>query len=573
MHVIIFFFFQDGKRSHYRQYSATDMIEAYNAVIKEKRPIRRAAKDFHVPKSSLRDRVLGLVPVDPKLGTSPLFTSEQESHLADHFKFAASNGYQYGRAEMVNIASEFAVYLGLRSRDNNLSNKWYTGFIQRWPDFQLGKPRMSTGRRTFSGFSKPAVQSIKKQEKELGQIIAKYNFKEKPERIYYVDDKMLYVPMARTPHVVIKTDEEQQDHRIISILGCGNAIGNHIPPYFIFSGDKMKTVCLKEKTPGTSGTKSEDGKLNEELFLTYLQEHFIKFIPQRSTDNPVLLLCDASKLYISADIIKWTEKENIIFLLIVSPDDEEISCFGTFDKIFQVECTKFIKGKSSRIITGNNVCRLACKSYLTALSAENLHRIFRQAGLYPFRPGIKSLKIKTLDFIIDNAGDNTTISEENVVTGESGMTSSQQDENADRNAIETNTSPQENILHENDGETASHSSTLVSPEHNNGMTMHIITQNNQTNKTLQNVTFSLEEVCQNVEAALSSKDEDSQSVNKNYISFFSNMEKVLLDNFKDGKAKKEKLSFMYCKEETDTLQHESDDGGPSVSKKSKKQNI
>jgi hypothetical protein len=61
---------------------------------------------------------------------------------------------------------------------------------------------MSTGRRTFSGFSKPAVQSIKKQEKELGQIIAKYRFKEKPERIYYVDDKMLYVPMARTPHVV-----------------------------------------------------------------------------------------------------------------------------------------------------------------------------------------------------------------------------------------------------------------------------------------------------------------------------------------------------------------------------------
>jgi hypothetical protein len=87
------------------------------------------------------------------------------------------------------------------------------------------------------------------------------------------------------------------------------------------------------------------------------------------------------------------------------------------------------------------------------------------------------------------------------------MTSSQQDENADRNAIEMNTSPQENILHENDGETASHSSTLVSPEHNNGMTMHIITQNNQTNKTLQNVTFSLEEVCQNVEAALSSKDD------------------------------------------------------------------
>jgi hypothetical protein len=38
------------------------------------------------------------------------------------------------------------------------------------------------------------------------------------------------------------------------------------------------------------------------------------------------------------------------------------------------------------------------------------------------------------------------------VTGESGMTSSQQDENADRNAIEMNTSPQENILHENDGE-------------------------------------------------------------------------------------------------------------------------
>jgi hypothetical protein len=89
---------------------------------------------------------------------------------------------------------------------------------------------MSTGRRTFSGFSKPAVQSIKKQEKELGQIIAKYRFKEKPERIYYVDDKMLYVPMARTPHVVRKTDEEQQDHRIISIF---NKLGTFYLKYFV----------------------------------------------------------------------------------------------------------------------------------------------------------------------------------------------------------------------------------------------------------------------------------------------------------------------------------------------------
>lgn len=562
-----------GKRTPYRQYSPTDMLEAYNAVKNDKMPVCRAGKQFNVPESSLRDRVLGLVSIEAcKSGSQTLFTIEQEKYLANHFKNAASNGYQYGRSEMINIASEFAVYLGLRDRDNNLSNKWYSTFLQRWPELRLDKPRMSTGKRTFTGFSKPAVERIEKQEKELGEIIAKFQFKEKPERIYHVDDKMLYVPVARTPHVIstkTKGEEQQQDHRIISLIGCGNAVGNHIPPYYVFSGDKMKSVCLKEKTPGATGGKSEDGKMNEEVFLKYLQEHFIKFIPNRSADNPVLLLCDSNKDYISSDVIEWAEKENIIFLLIISPDDEEISCFGTFDKIFEGECSKFTKGKSSRIITELHVCRLACKSYITALSAENLHRMFNNTGLFPYKPAIKSLKTKSLDFIMDKTVDNS-IEDVNDAAGASGINTLLQEPNntsVDHPTSKIGSSTNEHKTENNDGDEAND----IFPEHNYGV--RLVTQECQT-KTPKKIVIDVDEISHGNKTVAETLPEnngdnakDTVNVDKNYAQFFSNIEKILFENFKEGKSKKEKVSFVYYKDANAI--EETEDGSPSVTKKCK----
>lgn len=92
------------------------MTDAYIAVKDDCIPVRKAAKLFSVPETSLRRRVNGTVGIDcVRSGPDPLFSIEQEAKLVDHVKLLAKVGYGYSRGELCNLATEFAVDLGVKS--------------------------------------------------------------------------------------------------------------------------------------------------------------------------------------------------------------------------------------------------------------------------------------------------------------------------------------------------------------------------------------------------------------------------------------------------------------------------
>lgn len=112
-------------RGSYRSYSADNLIKAYDAVMQIGVLIERVAKTFAVPISTLKDRVKGRIHVDiVKSGPQPLFSLDQERLLADHLSTMAEVGYGYSRQETLNLASDYAVHLGLRDRNKPLSLQW-----------------------------------------------------------------------------------------------------------------------------------------------------------------------------------------------------------------------------------------------------------------------------------------------------------------------------------------------------------------------------------------------------------------------------------------------------------------
>jgi len=101
-------------------------MRAIQAVKDDHMPISTAAKCYGVPRSSLQDRILGKVDLDTvKSGPDPLFSQEQEALLCNHIKTMAEVGYGYSRQETMNLASEFAVQLGLRQEGTLLTDKWF----------------------------------------------------------------------------------------------------------------------------------------------------------------------------------------------------------------------------------------------------------------------------------------------------------------------------------------------------------------------------------------------------------------------------------------------------------------
>ena len=237
-------------------------------------------------------------------------------------------------------------------------------------------------------------ESINNYFQELKRILDKYDFINRPEAIYNVDEKGIQQNF-KPPLVVSDTDSTptviiSERSSTTTVIGCGNALGQAIPPYFVFAGARMRQELLEGCTHGTDGTVSQSGWSNAEIFHTYLTDHFHRYSTPRSAEKPLLLLYDGHRSHITPNLIDWAVENNIILYVlpphtshILQPMD--VGCFGPFSKIYSNECLKFQRSHGATV-THYTVCSLACKAYAAALSQQNLQSAFRRSGIHPYNP-------------------------------------------------------------------------------------------------------------------------------------------------------------------------------------------
>ena len=304
---LISFQTQISKRGSYRSsYTQQDLLDAFQAVFDEKIPVERAAKRFGVPITTLKERVRGKVHVDTvKSGPSPMFNLEQEAFLCKHLSTMAEIGYGYSRQKTINIASDFAHHLGLCDKSHRLSLQWLYNFLRRWPELKVKKPRSLEIARARSA-TRPAIDSY---FTDLGKIIDKYNLKDKPNYIFKIDEKGLSTE-HKPPKIVTGSLYKAQaitggKSKTTTVIGGGNGVGQQIPPFFVFPGKRMQEGLLEGASAGVSGTMSESGWSNTEIFSRYMQEHLIKYLPARSENSYALVLYDGHKSHVSLPLIEW----------------------------------------------------------------------------------------------------------------------------------------------------------------------------------------------------------------------------------------------------------------------------
>ena len=374
--------------TRYRQYSPTRMTNAYQAVVDNNQTVRGAARQFGVPVRTLRDRTMGMISVDTvKSGRAPVFELEEEVRIVEHLKEMAQLGYGYTRSEVVDLASDFAVSLGKRESGSPLTLRWYQGFMSRWDELRLVKPRALEIARAKAG----NVDNVNAYFKELKGVIQKNNLEDKPHLIFNVDEKG--IQQNHSPPAVVAgrhlnaQEVTAQKSSTTTVIGCGNAAGTTIPPFFVFAGARMRQELMAEKSPGADGTVSESGWSNSTIFRRYLEEHFLTYAPGRGED-PILLLLDGHKSHVSIGLVDWAKQHNIILYILPAHTSHflqplDVGCYGAFHRIYNNECHKKTRAMST-VVTKYDVCEIACKTYTKALSAENLQAAFKRTGIYPF---------------------------------------------------------------------------------------------------------------------------------------------------------------------------------------------
>ncbi|XP_038069658.1 uncharacterized protein LOC119738774 [Patiria miniata] len=366
----------------YRSYSSTSMALAYRAIKEEGESVRGAARKFGLPESTIRSRLSkNMGPEGARSGPDPVLSLDEETHLVEHLKRMVDCGYGLGRTEVLNVANAYAVGLKKRDKDHLLSKRWYGLFIQRWPGLNVITYPGSLDTQRTRASSQDAISNY---YTELQQLMSTHDLMDDPERIFMLNEKSVKV---------CEVEAGSDVQLAVTVIGCGDASGCQIPPYFVYPGHRMSHQLLKGSTPGASGNVSESGWSSTDIYKDYLLNHFGKYGQGSDAEKPCLILYDGHRASISLSLVSWARQHNMILFILpahmshtLQPGD--LGCFGPFEHLYNHECHRYMQDNSCTGIDKNSVCELVCKTYTVALSASNLQASFKKAGIYPLDPSV-----------------------------------------------------------------------------------------------------------------------------------------------------------------------------------------
>ena len=413
-------------KSPYYSYNHDELTAAYNAVKEEGYSVSNAAKVFGIPRSTLYDKVNGRTSIEmQRKGPPPLLSLEDERKLADYLLQMSSLGYSFTLTELLDLASELAIRKGKLDEDSKLSRRWHKSFRQRWPVLEkvFGPMRTidTTKARQKKKDKEEAVRRYKNRNvydkdvyvkplnensyitienyfTELRVLMHRYGVLEKPGRIYCIDEVAIQYesgfPKAKAVKSLHNVIMSRSEYTVISVMGCGNALGTSIPPFLIYPGTKLTEDLLKGKYPGVQATLTNTGKTDYNTFRTFLETHFVEHaLLGMAKSPPVLVLYDGNKSKVDPDTIEWAKSRNII-LFVLPPGSTSLTqplekgCFSYFKELFTHEVRLFRELTGADTITKADICRLVSLVYPQAFCVRNLVDSFEEAGVYPFNPSV-----------------------------------------------------------------------------------------------------------------------------------------------------------------------------------------
>ena len=240
----------------------------------------RAAKQWSIPESTLRDRYNGKYQQAGK-EKIPILTVAEEDKLADWLVERSKRGFGLSVNEFLDSVQKFIEKDKRKTQfqGSRPSRKWYRGFIKINPQVRLRNARPLDKKR-----AKISAADLDNWFTEYEQI---WNCDETGFDLQGKPGKVLgpSAPKDQPYRVVTGTKEN------ITVLPCFIASGQWIPPYLLFSGKRVPTAYnpLEGGVPGSAFSLTEKGYIvDAATFYMWLANHFIANLPPA---RPVVLLC------------------------------------------------------------------------------------------------------------------------------------------------------------------------------------------------------------------------------------------------------------------------------------------
>lgn len=218
-----------------------------------------------------------------------------------------------------------------------------------------------------------------------------------PERVYNLDETGVSTVHSPNNVVAIK-GAKQVGHMTsgerginVTMIAAVNAIGNSIPPAFVFPRVFFKEHMLKGTPAGSIGFAHPSGWSNSEIFLDFLK-HFINQT-RPTMDQKILFILDNHKSHITVDVLDLAKKSGLVLLTFpphtshkLQPLDRGV--FGPFKKYYNSACGNWLLKNSPKPMTIYDVCECVGIAYPLAHTPQNILAGFGVSGIFPYNENI-----------------------------------------------------------------------------------------------------------------------------------------------------------------------------------------
>ncbi len=269
---------------------------------------------------------------------------------------------------------------------------WAKHFLERHTDLSIRKPEATSIQR-MANFNKHNVGMFMDNLERVQNRAGGFG----PDQIWNVDEtgvttvqrpvKILAEKGVRQVGSVVS----QERGTLVTVTCAVNALGNHIPPYFVFPRVHVQDNWLLVAPPGSaaSGHPKASGWMTTDNFIQYMK-HFVNYA-KPSEAKPILLLLDNHHSHISLEAIEYAKANHITLLSFpphcsheLQPLDKSVN--GPFKTYINQASDSWMREKENagKSMTIHIIPKLVSYAFIKAMTPENITAGFKATGIYPF---------------------------------------------------------------------------------------------------------------------------------------------------------------------------------------------
>ena len=230
----------------------------------------------------------------------------------------------------------------------------------------------------------------------LWEQIEKFNFD--ATTIYNMDETGVRSTTSKPPKILSTKGKKQvgvissaERGQLTTVICCCNAAGAYLPPFFIFARKRMQDRLLDGAPPSSRASVSDNGRINGQVFLLWLQ-YFVEMV-RPNENRKVLLLLDNHESHKYYPALEFARKNHVIFVSFAPHTTNkmqplDVAVYGPIKKYFEQEINTFQKSHPGRIINQYDIAKLFGGAYSKGASVQNAIQGFKKPGLWPYNPHV-----------------------------------------------------------------------------------------------------------------------------------------------------------------------------------------